>query len=124
MSEALKRKILLVEDEEATQKLMTLVLQWHLPVDVLIASSMREARELIKTTELDVIIMDGTVLDGLTVEFVRELRRCGFTRLIIAFSGQEDVQERLMTAGCDDRVQKPCNDIKGMVEKIRARLAA
>ncbi|MFK5915631.1 MAG: response regulator [Woeseiaceae bacterium] len=100
--------VLLAEDNIDNQRLVTMYLK-KLGADVIIANNGKEAIEISKAQNVDLILMDMQmpVMNGL--EATKILRSTGFTKPIISLTAnamKEDV-EACYKAGSDDFVQKP-----------------
>jgi CheY-like chemotaxis protein len=107
-----KQKVLVVDDEEPIQNILKAILE-NEDFHVLQARALAEGRDVfdINKNEIHVIFMDGKLKDGYSDQFVEEIRQAGFTNPIIAFSGNEDNQKRLIELGCSHRI-----DSKGAVD--------
>jgi len=113
VSPKLHARILLADDNEATQKLLNLRLS-QAGALVVTANNGREALD--RTTEaalegrpFDAVIMDMQmpVLDG--YEAVSQLRARGFTKPILAVTAHamSEDREECIRLGCDDFISKP-----------------
>lgn len=111
--------IFIVDDEEDVQVVTGALLQAH-DFSIVQARSLKEARDVFETHKgtLSGIIMDGKLDFEETFELVEEIRKSGFQKPIIAFSGREDFQLKLMTAGCSHRIDNKGND-GDFTEKIK-----
>jgi PAS domain S-box-containing protein len=112
-SRRLHARILLADDHEANQKLLSLRLS-QAGAEVVTASNGKEALD--RTTEaasegrpFDAVIMDMQmpVVDG--YEAVRQLRARGFTEPIVAVTAHamSEDREECIRLGCDDFISKP-----------------
>jgi CheY-like chemotaxis protein len=106
-------RILLVEDDQEHQPLLSLMLR-KAGSDVTVAENGQVALELARDASyadrpFELIVMDVQmpVLDG--VAATRELRAWGFTNPIIALSARavSTDRDRCFAAGCDDFLPKP-----------------
>lgn len=111
--------IFIVDDEEAVQITAGALLKTH---DFLVvqARSLKEARDVFEIHKdiLSGILMDGRLDTEETFELVKEIRKSGFQKPIIAFSGHEGSQLKLMTAGCSHRIDNKGNN-GDFMEKIK-----
>lgn len=105
-------KVLVVDDDLAHQKLMSLISD-HLAIDVRFATTSGEALNLLRQGSFDIILMDWRmpVTDGLKCTLqIRELQDAQGHRIPIiavtahALSGD---RERCLDAGMDDYLSKP-----------------
>lgn len=105
-------KVLVVDDDLAHQKLMSLISD-HLSIDVQFATTSNDALHLLRKESFDIILMDWRmpVTDGLKCTLqIRELQEAQGQRVPIiavtahALSGD---RERCLEAGMDDYLAKP-----------------
>ncbi len=101
-----KKVVLIVEDALTLQELYKTILEKNGAI-VLQATTNEEALVcfLENKTVIDSIIIDGNLPDGTTEELIRRMRKDGFEGKMIANSG--DINEKLMSAGCDIDSPKP-----------------
>ena len=103
-----KGNVLLVEDTEANQRLMSMYLR-KLGATVTIVSNGQEALDHAMATPFDLILMDMQmpVLNGL--DATRMLRDYGYSRPIVALTANVSSQDRqnCTEAGCDGFLTKP-----------------
>lgn len=115
-------KILLVEDFEDNQVMLTLMLQ-SVGASVDVAGNGADAIKIALAGSYDVVLMDiqMPVMNG--YEATHELRECGFERPIIALtaSAMKGEMERCLAAGCTTFIAKPVqrNDL---IETVRRYL--
>lgn len=117
--------ILVVEDNETNQMLTVAVLQRD-GYRIVLAGSAAEARQLIRETKPDLILMDVQLpgQDGLA--FTRELKGDSATSSIpivamTAHAMQGDAQLAI-DAGCTGYISKPI-DTRALAEQVRKHLA-
>ena len=123
-SERLKGlRVLLAEDNEINQEIAVALLE-NLGVEVLVANNGQEALDILKTTEVDGVLMDiqMPVMDGLTAaEQIRQDPRGSVRSLpIIAMTAhamQED-REKSLAVGMNDHITKPID-----ADELRRKLA-
>ncbi len=118
-------KILVVEDNEMNRDMLTRRLGRR-GFEPLVAVDGREAVEMAKSEQPDVILMDMSlpVMDGW--EATRRLKSAPETRSIpviaLTAHAMSGDRERALEAGCDDYGTKPV-EFGALVEKIEALLA-
>jgi CheY-like chemotaxis protein len=105
---AVRTRVLLAEDDPSITRLATFYLQ-QFNAEVDHATNGREAVARAKGKRYDIILMDVDmpVLNGL--EATRELRRCGYSGLIVAATALTEPADRkqCLEAGCDQFLAKP-----------------
>lgn len=102
-------RVLVVDDNMPNQK-VACALMHKLGYATLTASNGREALQLAKEHQPDLILMDieMPVMDGLSA--TRELRRSGFRQPIIAMTGHgKEMDAKAAEAGMNDILHKPLN---------------
>lgn len=98
--------ILLVEDEEAHAELVRRAFHvWDEPVDLLLASSLAQARSLIEENPPDLAIIDLRLPDGEGIELL-DVAADVFPVVIMTSHGDEQVAVDAMKAGALDYVVK------------------
>ncbi len=115
-------RVLLVDDNIVNQRLAARLLQ-HLGCEVAVASSGREAVELVTFQPQDLIIMDCQMpdLDGYeATRRIREFESSDRRTPIVAMTAyaMRGDRERCMTAGMDDYYSKPVTGDE-FIEMIR-----
>lgn len=106
--------VLLVEDNENNQRLLTHYLKrLGRAIDVAYAANGQQGMEMALARTFDVVLMDMQmpVMDGL--EATRRLRRAGYARPIVALTANamKEDQDRCAAAGCDAFLSKPVDPI-------------
>lgn len=106
-----KLKVLVVEDDEISQRLVNLAVQ-KISKEVLSVNSGIAAVEICrKTPDIDLILMDikMPVMDG--YETTEQIRRFNKETVIIAQTafGLSGDKEKALAAGCNDYIAKPLN---------------
>ena len=109
-------KILIVEDDQMSRKSTRRLLEM-LHHTVFEAESELSARNVLgSNSDFDMIFMDGSLSDpggGLdTLDFVKAIIKSGFYGKIVAFSGNEDHNKALVSAGC-----VPCGKTSSLMGK-------
>ena len=118
-------KILLVEDDEDTQQLMTEVLK-KIGKELLLARTGIEAVEACRTNpDLDLVLMDIRMPDLDGYSSTRQIRQFNKDIIIIAQTayGLEGDREKAMEAECNDYISKPISidELKGLMLKYFAK---
>ena len=115
-------RILVVEDDPHTAKLMKAVLT-HAGYEVVSASDGLEALDRIEEIQIDLIVLDVMMprMDG--YEFTEQLRSLGNTTPILMVTAKHLPEERCrgFIAGTDDYMVKPVNE-EEMLLRIKALL--
>jgi len=106
------KKILIVEDDPKSMKLMLMVLRPH-GYTLLDATDGEEALEIAVRDKPDLILMDGQLPKMSGLEVTRRLRQMpAFSHIpiiaVTAYAMKGD-EEKIMKAGCDAYVSKPIN---------------
>lgn len=117
-------KVLVVDDDLAHQKLMSLISD-HLSVDIQFATTSGEALSVLRRQSFDIILMDWRmpVTDGLKCTLqIRELQEAQGSRIpIIAVTAHalNGDRERCLEAGMDDYLSKPftLEDLQSKIQK-------
>ncbi|MFH1283627.1 MAG: response regulator [bacterium] len=117
-------KVLLIDKGDGFNKRLSSVLKdWDM--DVLSASSGRDALNLIEDELPDLIILDVILPDVCGYELCKQLRRNNNTRriplIIISILDSEDRKIEGLESGADDYIVKPCS-INELVARLRAVL--
>jgi len=119
------KRILYIEDSLASQWLLSKQLkQLKVAAEIIVASSLEQARTLLREQHFDLVIADWALPDGEALEFVRELRkRLEATRLpVIMVSASMDqlLTAMALRAGANDCFPKPIVwlDVLVAVEKM------
>jgi len=106
------KKILIVEDDPKSMKLMLMVLRPH-GYTLLEATDGEEALEIAVRDKPDLILMDGQLpkMSGLEVtRRLREMPAFNHTSIIaVTASAMRGDEEKLLEAGCDAYLSKPIN---------------
>lgn len=115
-------RILIVEDDNSTAKLMQVVLR-HAGYETFRVGNGEEALELMDREHIDLILLDVMmpVMDGYT--FTEELRTCGNNTPILMVTAKHLPEERCkgFIVGTDDYMVKPVNE-EEMLLRIKALL--
>jgi DNA-binding response OmpR family regulator len=111
----IKKKILVVDDEKAILKVISIKLKIS-GYDVAIAASGQEALRLVKTETPDLLLLDVVMpgIDGF--EFLKQLR--AFSQLpVIVLSARPENAQKALSLGANDFLAKPF-DVDEMIERI------
>jgi len=121
--------VLVAEDVEINQKIVTEMLQ-ILGCKVSIASNGREANDLIKNAEFDLVLMDCQmpVMDGFEATlairaYEKEKRKKPIPIIALTAGTTREDQERCISVGMSDYISKPfgVDDVKGALQKYCSR---
>lgn len=113
--------VLVVEDEESYQDALTVGLTVE-GFAVITAGTIEQAREVLATSSLDLILLDVMLPDGSGIDFCRELRERTRTPIIIVSALNSEVNVVLgLEIGAADYVTKPYR-LRELVARIRAVL--
>lgn len=114
------RQALLLEDEVALGTAIEIALK-QLHLSFTRATTLAQAKELLKTGEFDFFLLDRTLPDGDGLEICRELRSRGVRAPVLVLSARGEVHERIegLNQGADDYLPKPFS-----WDELRARIHA
>jgi len=108
MSLRREKRVLIVEDDEPSMMLLSLILEEE-KIPFVIAGCCKEALEKIKDKAVDIILLDVQLPDCIGLSLIPEARKLNSEIKIIAQSAYAmagDI-ENYMNAGCDDFLAKP-----------------
>ena len=104
----MNKRILLVEDNPTTQKLLAIILE-KMGLEMTIVNNGLDAIELTKKQSFAMILMDYQLpaMDGVSV--AKQLRNMGVEIPIIALTAyfQDDIREQCLLSGMNDVLNKP-----------------
>lgn len=106
-----KLKILVIDDEEAITKTIKRALTIDGYENILIAHSYKEAIDIIKNNQPQVIISDINLPDGTGLDLLKESKHISPLSQVIMLTGKSD-EEKVITAvecGATDFLRKPMN---------------
>jgi two-component system response regulator MtrA len=114
-------RVLLVEDDNAMQRIMHQMLQSQ-QFDVVAVSTVFHAHEKITRGQFDLLIVDVMLPDGSGLDFVREVRMwLDVPILVVTARGSEQDVLTGLRAGVDDYMVKPFKP-QELVARINTRL--
>ena len=113
--------ILLVEDNEQILLGNSSMLKWS-GYETMVARNLGEARELLKESAPDAIVLDILLPDGSGLDFMREVRRHSNTPILL-LTGLKTPEDRVrgLREGGDDYLIKPY-DFEELLARIEALL--
>jgi len=118
-----KLNILIVEDHDNTATVMSKLLR-HNGHEVVTASTVRQALEVLHTTPLDLLVSDLGLPDGNGFQVMRELAKISDAKgIAISGYGMEEDLERSSRAGFSAHLTKPI-DVQKLQETIQQVTAA
>ncbi|HEY9583558.1 MAG TPA: response regulator [Candidatus Paceibacterota bacterium] len=114
-------KILIVEDNEAVKRSLSILLGALGENDVTIVDSMSDALTALHSIHIfDIIFLDGEVVDGCTSsgDFICNILAISPSAFVVAMSGREDVMREQMFKGCHRSQDKARLDMKSLADII------
>lgn len=114
--------ILVVDDEKALAEAIKIRLEIE-GFHVKVAHCASEARELMKTTSFDLLLLDVNLPEENGFEFCRSIQREGFTEPVIFITTRGKIKDKLegLQIGADDYLCKPFN-FEEMIARINSKL--
>lgn len=118
----MSRRVLLVEDNPITQKLVRYTLE-KASLSVRIAGDAASAREALEDGGADLVLLDLVLPDGDGFSLAREIRARASAIPLLAFTGLVSASDeaRISAVGFDDVVTKPIEPSR-LVQTVRAHL--
>jgi DNA-binding response OmpR family regulator len=116
---ARKRRILIVDDEEAILKILNIKLRVS-GYEVIAAVDGQKGLKLARLSKPDLILLD-VIMPKMTGFQVLEKLRNRANLLIIAFSAWPENAQKALSLGADDFISKPF-DVDSLVKKINGLL--
>lgn len=113
-------KVLVVEDNELTANLLHRTLE-RAGYDVLKCAAGRAALEVVRTTTVDIALLDYRLPDIAGVDVCIALRSFGYEFPILMITAHDSVAQRVkcLESGADDYVAKPFH-----IDEVLARMSA
>lgn len=108
-----KKKILIVEDEREFQDILKIFFERD-GLDIYQAFDLVKAEEIfqLESENLKLVVMDGFLNKQSSENLVRKIHISNPNLPIIAFSGDENMQKKLVAAGCSHRVQLKADSLE------------
>ena len=115
-------QILLVEDNKSITKALTYNLEQN-KYKVLSAETVAEAKELLKTEKIDLIILDITLPDGNGFDLYKEIKKVGISTIFLTARDDENDIVKGLELGAEDYVTKPFSsrELLARINKILLR---
>lgn len=117
-------EVIVVDDHSMVRKGVSQLIQelgWCIAAQ---ASSLQQARDIIKTTEWSMLVLDLNLPDGDGLEFLQELRSAGYKQPVLVHSLLPDtaVAARVFKAGGNGFIGKTCEpeDFQAACRKVIA----
>ena len=118
---AVKKKVLLVEDDKAIQQLLAAMLQLE-GYEVFTADHGLKAIEILQKDSVDIIVCDMMMpyMDGMRfIRWVREDQKMTLPVMVLTSVHDEKVREEIFKAGATDIVYKPVA-LATLCEKLKS----
>jgi len=113
-------KILIVEDDSSSATFLqkTLTSQKY---NVELATSYKQASELLDSTFYSVVLLDWNLGDGSGFELLKEMRQVDIQTSVIMLTSESDIEAKAsaLDAGADDYLCKPYSTVE-LLARIRA----
>jgi len=117
----LRRRILLIEDEESISEPLTAALGRE-GFDVVTAATAEDGRELFRAQAPDLVLLDVMLPDGDGKDVLRDIRSSSRTPVIMVTARGEELERVLgLELGADDYVTKPFSAAE-LAARVRAVL--
>ena len=115
-------QILLVEDNKSITKALTYNLEQN-KYKVLSAETVAEAKELLKTEKIDLIILEITLPDGNGFDLYKEIKKVGISTIFLTARDDENDIVKGLELGAEDYVTKPFStrELLARINKILLR---
>lgn len=115
-------QILLVEDNKSITKALTYNLEQN-KYKVLSAETVAEAKKLLKTEKIDLIILDITLPDGNGFDLYKEIKKVGISTIFLTARDDENDIVKGLELGAEDYVTKPFStrELLARINKILLR---
>ena len=115
-------QILLVEDNKSITKALTYNLEQN-KYKVLSTETVAEAKELLKTEKIDLIILDITLPDGNGFDLYKEIKKVEISTIFLTARDDENDIVKGLELGAEDYVTKPFStrELLARINKILLR---
>lgn len=119
--------ILVCDDSALARKSLSRCLEAYSGLDIYFAEHGREAIDLLKATDIDLLFLDLTmpVMDGF--EVLETLPVSSYPTQVVIISGdvQKEAQARCLMLGVSDFIEKPfkCEQVLGLIDHLSASCA-
>lgn len=115
-------QILLVEDNKSITKALKYNLEQN-KYKVLSAGNIAEAKVLLKTKKIDLIILDITLPDGNGFDLYKEIKKVGISTIFLTAKDDENDVVKGLELGAEDYVTKPFStrELLARINKIILR---
>ena len=119
-----KRILYVTDDASGIEALRAELDTDFIPVDLVHAKTLEEARDKMTWRVHDMFLLDYCLEDGTGVSFCRELREAGHTEPILFYSAlARDIDiEKALAAGCEEYLVRP-DDVNRVVPAICRRIS-
>jgi DNA-binding response OmpR family regulator len=113
-------RILIVEDDKNSADFLYKTLRSH-SYDVEVASSYKEAKDILDNNFFSIILLDWNLGDGSGYDLLQELRELNLKTSVIMITSEDDVNAKVdaLDAGSDDYITKPYSSVE-LLARIRA----
>jgi DNA-binding response OmpR family regulator len=102
------KTILIVEDQTISAHMLFNICEKD--YRIIFARSIADAKELLSKNEVDLILLDNQLPDGLGLDFCKELKTYHYVRHIpIIIVTADDIELEALQAGAIDYLKKPPN---------------
>jgi len=116
-----KLKILIAEDDESSEKLLTEILKKYCKEEIRVSNGLDAVETCRNNPDIDLILMDIQLPDMNGYEATREIRKFNKSVLIVAQTAYALPGDRELTlkAGCNDYISKPIDKrlLKEIIQK-------
>ena len=113
------KKVLIVDDEELTLEIVSLVLSGYYGIGVMTARNGREAIEILNSTHVDLVLTDLNMPEMNGFELVAWMRKdhADIPVLVMTAACTPDTESRLRKQGISHYIEKPFDvyALRGMI---------
>lgn len=115
------KKCLIVDDVEVTRFVSEEIME-ELGIESLIAGDLNSAKEMLKSNNVDIVLLDWHLGKESGLELISYVRKTNQNLPIVMFSGIRDSKKHAeaLSAGADDYIEKPTtrDKIRGSFQKL------